>query len=187
METKECIDCKEVKTLYWFEFRNDTQKYRNKCCVCRAKSRGHTSRKVIREERNNLIDSGFKVCGKCKHTKSLDNYNLDKYMPNGYTSWCKACKKDYGDSNPDVLQNAKLRKYGLDVDSYKAMRESQKNRCVICTNPFEEARNIHVDHCHTTGKTRELLCNNCNFLLGHSKDNILILKSAIRYLEKHNK
>jgi hypothetical protein len=42
-----------------------------------------------------------------------------------------------------------------------------------------------VDHCHTSGKTRGILCGKCNLMLGKAEDNIGYLKSAIKYLEKH--
>ena len=58
----------------------------------------------------------------------------------------------------------------------------QEKRCVICK------RNVilRVDHCHTTGKVRGLLCHNCNTGLGQFKDNIDNLKMAIKYLEKND-
>jgi hypothetical protein len=42
---------------------------------------------------------------------------------------------------------------------------------------------IVVDHCHTTGAIRGLLCHNCNRALGLLKDDINVIKNAINYLE----
>ncbi len=42
-----------------------------------------------------------------------------------------------------------------------------------------------MDHCHTSGKVRESLCNQCNVLLGTASDDPDILREAIAYLERH--
>lgn len=41
-----------------------------------------------------------------------------------------------------------------------------------------------VDHDHETGKVRGLLCNSCNVMLGHSKDDVAILQKGIEYLNR---
>ena len=46
-------------------------------------------------------------------------------------------------------------------------------------------RRLHVDHDHKTGSIRQLLCVDCNHMLGRSKDNTSILSKAIEYLNKH--
>lgn len=43
---------------------------------------------------------------------------------------------------------------------------------------------MYIDHNHTTGEVRGLLCSNCNTILGLCNDNIIILQSAISYLNK---
>jgi len=40
-----------------------------------------------------------------------------------------------------------------------------------------------VDHCHSTGKIRGLLCHNCNRALGLMQDNVETLQNAIDYLK----
>ena len=59
--------------------------------------------------------------------------------------------------------------------------DKQKGKCPLCLN-FEEV--LHVDHCHKSGKVRGLLCTRCNKGLGHHKDDVEILKKAIKYLRK---
>lgn len=59
--------------------------------------------------------------------------------------------------------------------------------CSICgaTESGRKGKKIRlaVDHCHTTGRIRGLLCHRCNVLLGLAKDDLGILKSAAGYLE----
>jgi predicted RNA-binding protein with RPS1 domain len=62
----------------------------------------------------------------------------------------------------------------------------QSNKCSICHKEFEDRpKSIHIDHDHSTGEIRSLLCNKCNSMLGFAEDNIEILKNAISYLEKN--
>ena len=55
--------------------------------------------------------------------------------------------------------------------------------CDICGKAYVKA---DVDHCHTTGKFRGLLCGECNKGLGLFYDNIDTLNRAIKYLEIFN-
>ena len=62
--------------------------------------------------------------------------------------------------------------------------EKQNYCCAICkTHSDLLPRNLAVDHCHTTGKVRGLLCTNCNIGLGMLKDSSEILNLAIKYLK----
>ena len=79
----------------------------------------------------------------------------------------------------------------LNEITYDEMLEIQTNVCKICGNP-EKAKNnrgktkpLAVDHCHTTGQVRGLICHDCNVLLGRAHDDINILRSAISYLEEY--
>jgi hypothetical protein len=133
-----------------------------------------------------LFTCGYKICGKCDEVKSINNFHLDKCTATKLTSWCKDCKKDYQDSNKRKIKSSRLTKvYGIDIDTYDSMMTSQGGRCDVCTELLL-GNTINVDHCHTTGKVRGLLCSPCNFLLGNAKDNTFILNAAIKYLEKHN-
>lgn len=60
-----------------------------------------------------------------------------------------------------------LRKnYGLTSEQYVQMLDDQKGVCAICANPPPEGKKLHVDHNHTTGEVRRLLCSRCNGALG---------------------
>lgn len=82
--------------------------------------------------------------------------------------------------------------YKLDWEDYLNLYDQQHRRCAICkvdifhlsqgTN-FVKSRMACVDHCHTTGKVRGLLCAECNKGLGNFKDNPVSLRNALEYLE----
>jgi Recombination endonuclease VII len=72
-------------------------------------------------------------------------------------------------------------RYGITPEEFEIMLVKQNNTCAICEQSYHLT--MHIDHCHTTKKIRGLLCNNCNRGLGHFKDNSVLLKNAINYLE----
>jgi hypothetical protein len=82
------------------------------------------------------------------------------------------------------------RGFGLSLEQYHAMVESQKGCCAICNKQelilsvHGKMRSLAVDHCHATGKVRGLLCTNCNKALGHFKDDVELMSKAIQYLSK---
>jgi Recombination endonuclease VII len=59
-------------------------------------------------------------------------------------------------------------------------------RCECCSVLLVQGKNIHLDHCHLTGKFRGWLCNRCNRGLGYFDDCIEGLEKAIAYLRKAN-
>ena len=72
--------------------------------------------------------------------------------------------------------------YKLTQQDYEDLLDRQEGLCKICTEPLDDSG--VVDHCHTTGKVRGLLCQQCNSGLGFFKDSILSLLRAIKYLIK---
>lgn len=64
------------------------------------------------------------------------------------------------------------------------MLESQGFRCMICSKSFGPDCEPCVDHSHGTGTVRGILCHNCNVGLGHFFDKIVLLQSAITYLNR---
>ena len=99
----------------------------------------------------------------------------------------KAYQKKY----PERLKLANLRsdlkKLGCTIEMFNQMFADQGGYCKICgLHQSLFKKRLHVDHCHATKRVRQLLCCNCNHLLGKAKDSVEILKSAIKYLEEHN-
>jgi len=87
--------------------------------------------------------------------------------------------------------NLLMTKFGMTVDEYDSILKRQGGVCAICLNPETwlysrtgEVKRLAVDHCHTTGKVRGLLCVACNTSLGKFKDDTAILLRAVDYLNK---
>lgn len=63
------------------------------------------------------------------------------------------------------------------------MLAAQDDRCAICREAPKRA--FHVDHDHTTGIVRALLCGPCNSAIGHLRDDPKIAEAAARFLHEH--
>lgn len=74
-------------------------------------------------------------------------------------------------------------KYGITLEDYDQMFIKQDGRCKICGIHAEHThRGLHIDHCHTTGKVRGLLCLTCNQGLGIFTEDISVMEKAIKHL-----
>ena len=141
----------------------------------------------------------MKTCTTCKVEKPLIDYYNSKFYPDGKGYRCKSCdtiartayEKRHKQKRLENQRRANRRfKYGLEDIDYFELVARQDCKCAICSIQLEysnsnrhKANTLCIDHCHSTGKVRGLLCSNCNRALGLFKDNIDFIKSAIKYLE----
>lgn len=73
-------------------------------------------------------------------------------------------------------------KYGLSPESVETMRGSQNGQCAICDR---RTSRLFVDHCHTRGHVRALLCQTCNTFLGWYEKKADTILRFQHYLEAH--
>lgn len=124
----------------------------------------------------------MKTCNHCNQTKPLDEFGNAKTYAGGKRPQCKPCFSKYKASRLKPGDKAKwMRKhmYGLAEEDYNTMLAEQGGNCAICDASMDTP---HVDHCHTTGKVRGLLCKLCNAGLGQFQDDTARLARAIVYL-----
>lgn len=76
--------------------------------------------------------------------------------------------------------------YGLTLEQHAEMEERQGGLCALCGSPPFGNRRLDIDHDHTTGVIRGLLCSRCNTALGSFMDSPHLLQAAITYLEVAN-
>lgn len=112
-----------------------------------------------------------------------------KEIPEKYKEWSRNQRERLG-SLHSLRESTRLR--NISIDDYNAMHEAQNGLCAICEKPNSqksrtkgEICRLAIDHCHNTGKIRALLCGACNKGLGHFKDDIYLLLTAIQYLQSH--
>jgi hypothetical protein len=77
-------------------------------------------------------------------------------------------------------------------EEYQAMFLSQNGVCAACGRPettndprTKQVKNLQIDHCHTTGKVRALLCKECNNALGLLHDDPERIRMLLSYVELH--
>lgn len=86
--------------------------------------------------------------------------------------------------NKEKLRDRRYqKKYGLSSAECDAMLAEQEGKCGICRSP-DSPRGWCVDHCHSTGAVRGILCHDCNTGIGFFKDDVTRLQSAIDYLAR---
>lgn len=118
---------------------------------------------------------------------------------------CKTCyrntpyfvdlRRTYYQANKSqwILQNQKVRDerrrqhrlYGISKADFDRMITSQNGLCAICHQPPTK-KGLSVDHNHTTGGVRELLCSRCNTAIGLLRDSPDTCRAAAEYLERHH-
>lgn len=104
-----------------------------------------------------------------------NNIEADKANKRAYYRANKEAVKsrsaEYAKTNPDRRLTWDVKQYGLSS---------------ICSGPpTSKRKRLSVDHNHSTGRIRALLCAACNTLLGLANESKQILDSAIEYLNKH--
>lgn len=151
----------------------------------------------------------LQTCKKCGAEKPPDQFYWDTSRGVAYRrKTCKECEKlrssqymrdhreervaynlKYRANNPDKVRRYKRddwlkHKYGIDESTRSLMLEAQGGRCAICRRE-EGGRPLHVDHNHTTGGVRMLLCDGCNLGLGFFSDSPELMRVAREYLLAH--
>lgn len=150
-----------------------------------------------------------KECIKCKELKEeelfVPVYNKEKQIIRTRNT-CKQCfnkqreeqrkknptenrinsNKERWKRNPSTVSPLHKRaynlkkKYGMSLEDFDKIRQEQDAKCKICN----QEKFLVVDHCHSSGRVRGLLCSSCNTAIGLLKDDVDILQKAINYLQK---
>lgn len=114
------------------------------------------------------------TCTRCKEGKPL---TLEFFPPHnkkssGFDSWCRKCRATYRNG----INRGKFR--GVMSDAELLKLKSDVTQCIICGSDEK----LVVDHDHSTGEVRGMLCNHCNRGLGHFRDDPLLLEFAAQYI-----
>lgn len=136
--------------------------------------------------------SGFRAaCKECVLEK-----NREKYSSGSEALAQKYQKQRHSWNDPENWNKRQLavrkchlkRTYGMSLEDFQQRLETQNQCCAICKAHITTVthKQLVVDHCHSTGKIRGLLCDLCNTALGKFKDNKEILQRAIQYLDDNS-
>jgi len=161
--------------------RDESGRYLGKICVKHPDLLGQRQGSngiCISCSRKRANQSEAGKASKRKHKASIQNYRAIE-------------SKRWRDADPERAKDRNRRtnyrvKYGMELEEVEKMFEAQNYCCAICHKPTKLGGklNAKVDHCHSTGKVRGILCHACNIGIGFLEDNILVLESAIAYLKR---
>lgn len=138
----------------------------------------------------------LKTCSECKkeYPSTSEYFYKNTISKDRLSYWCKNCRKEYqkeySKKNPEKFINKILKnRYGISLEEYNQLLESQNNVCAICsckeTQKYKgKITRLQVDHNHSTGEMRSLLCHSCNRGLECFKENENLMFEAIKYLRK---
>lgn len=97
-------------------------------------------------------------------------------------------RKHYEKNKEEVNKRSKNRRHkkekGITLEEYNRIMSLHNGVCDICgtTEPGGLHKKFNLDHCHSTGMLRGVLCMRCNTGIGKFSDRIDLLEAAIRYL-----
>ena len=185
-ETKVCKKCGVEKELREFlGDKNCRNGRRGECKQCKRESHGKPSSYEF---------VGEKICSHCREKKQISEFHKNSWSRDGYNQPCKACiSRQHGATRHARYDRHLKAKHGLENGEYDKMVERQGGVCAICKqnqttkdHRTHETKRLGVDHNHTTGKVRELLCDRCNRIIGWVNEDTVILECMIDYLKRHS-
>ncbi len=137
-------------------------------------------------------------CGRSKGDVGLLISGIDAHICdkryNNPRSYCKLCacikEQEYRKANPEKIRASNI-KQAYKVSTERAYELMAIWNCESCGVELEKSEaNVRtknaqvVDHCHTTGEVRGVLCSGCNLALGHLSDSIEKITALKEYLIK---
>jgi len=114
-------------------------------------------------------------CSPCKAAYQRD------YHKDNRKERLLAQKQHYKDNKEEILIKQReyyIRKtFDISVEQYDAYLE---HPCNICGKDEDKV----LDHCHKSGMVRGALCRQCNSAIGLLKEDPIIIKNALDYINK---
>lgn len=127
----------------------------------------------------------MKQCITCGEVKMDVKFHVHKGRGNALRGECKACHNlrsvRYAKENPDRIRKYQRKhRYGIEQGEYDTLFHAQRGCCAVCSQPYPV---LDIDHNHSTGKIRGLLCRPCNQALGLLGESSRRLSAALKYLK----
>jgi glutaredoxin len=120
-----------------------------------------------------------KTCDHCKKSFTAVTGGLGALRQR----WCQECR------GPDGSGTKTLKRYDLSWREFQSLQEVSQDKCMVCSADLKvlkekDARLVHIDHDHKTGKVRGIVCHRCNQRLA-ALDDKEWMNQAQAYLEKN--
>lgn len=111
----------------------------------------------------------------CKHG------HMERYVSSNNCVKCNSIQMEKRRLSAKWNRVKKL--YNLDQESFNKMLLDQGYKCAICKVEIDGGRGTHIDHCHTLGNVRGLLCSRCNQAIGLLDESEEKILSALEYIK----
>ena len=165
------LKCPICSTNKDYQAANAKQKNYTECASCR----------ILK------LDTGTKICTKCNEVKDRSEFSKTVKTSSGLYSSCRTCRAQQSQQIRKLLSPEE--KYAIHAaKTYNITKEAaisiraENTTCGICKKELSWNER-HLDHCHTTGTIRGILCLACNCGLGSFYDSIENLQNAIAWLK----
>jgi len=181
MTTKKCIDCQETKSLSeYVNCKNRKDGYLNQCKACynakmrlRCTSEKNHARYLRNKDKHLTFQRAYATRNKEKIKKKSREYYLNNKI--------KAVA--YGWKKKGILVREGI---PYTVEEHERQLDLCDNKCQICKSDGKSHKKaLVVDHDHSTGLFRGIICAFCNSAIGFLKEDIAILEACINYIKKN--
>ncbi len=133
-------------------------------------------------------------CSSCRRRKPKDQFRPNAGHYDGLSCYCRECanRKAREDAKKPSMKSYRRRymkwydlkkNYGLTREDFDALVTKQDGKCAICLDELKLGTGgCGVDHEHSTGTIRGILCRLCNVGIGHFRERPELFIRAIEYL-----
>lgn len=160
------------------------------CVECIANTRGKAQ--INKKGRSSKRSEQNQIAALDAIANGFTEYQSTDPCPNGHyrryvtTNNCIDCNDAKSIERATKARWARIKKeYGLSADQVDEMLKQQENKCSICC--VDILGKYHIDHCHSSGKVRGLLCSKCNQAIGLLDEDQSKIQSAADYLKRFAK
>lgn len=168
---KRCVRCRQDKPVSQFYSAiatfDDLRAECRACSAAKCRARRKANKLLPRDRAGDT-----KRCERCRVVFPVSNFHRDAGSTDGLYRYCRPCG----------VIHARACRYGLTRDRVIEMLKQQ--RCEACQEPLLADSEKQIDHRHSDGAVRGILCDRCNTTLGACKENPAIFMALCGYLAR---
>jgi hypothetical protein len=191
------VRARELGEIYYFTGKRCTKGHLSpryassgNCVQCIADVRGKTEINYKGRSSKRSKENQFAAMQAVTH--GFTEYQATEPCPQGHyrryvtTNNCIDCNDIKRQQRSEKARWARIKKeYGLSASDVFEMLGSQRSACLICGVSI--ASGYHIDHCHSSGKVRGLLCSKCNQAIGLFDEDQNRLQKAANYIARFSR
>jgi hypothetical protein len=137
--------------------------------------------RTVKRPRNTITRSEEQLtCRMCQQEKPGTEFPVKRRVC--FACYSLSCKQYHLDNRNRVVTLQKARRYKSTPKAIVAMH-ADTEVCAICLT----TEKLCIDHCHTHGQLRDILCERCNLLIGSVAEDSMVLRRAADYIERHKR